>query len=110
MTTCTAYQQGYCIYGRRCQFMHSAVDFSDFDQQKTRFQNLLAENARIMTERIAQAADPDISTFNIAHSTKGRLAIFEEIVPEKSRKGRSKRGGHKQRDNKQYKKVFSESA
>ena len=53
MTTCTAYEQGYCIYGKRCQFMHSAVDFSDFDEQRTRYQNLLNENARIMTERIA---------------------------------------------------------
>jgi len=33
--------------------MHSAVDFSDFDEQRTRYQNLLNENARIMTERIA---------------------------------------------------------
>lgn len=109
MTTCTAYEQGYCIYGKRCQFMHSAVDFSDFDQQRTRYQNLLNENARIMTERIAQAADPDVSVFNIAHASKGRLAVFEEFAPEQSRKTRSKRGGQKQRENKQFKRFFSEA-
>lgn len=61
--------------------MHSAVDFSDFEEQRTRFQNLLTENARIMQERIDQAADPDINQFNIAMSSRPRLAVFEHHCP-----------------------------
>lgn len=69
-----------CMYGRRCQFCHLQADFSDFDQQRTRYQNLLTENARIMKMRTEIVADPDITTFNIAMPSKRRLAVFESIA------------------------------
>lgn len=86
MTLCKSYQtgDGFCQYGARCQFCHLSRDFSDFDQQRTRYQNLLNENATIMKSRIDQVANPDVSTFNIALPSKGRLAIFESICPENS--------------------------
>ena len=82
MTLCKSYaQQGFCKYGARCQFQHTKTDFSDFDQQKTRYQNLLNENALIMRQRMEQVEDPDVSTFNIAMPTKSRLSVFASIVP-----------------------------
>jgi hypothetical protein len=93
MTLCKSYTtgQGYCQYGVRCQFSHIKTDFSDFDNQKTRYQNLLSENAAIMKSRIDQVANPDVSTFNIAMPSKGRLAIFESICPENDKAVTSQR-------------------
>lgn len=70
-----------------------AVDFSDFDKQRTRYQNLLIENTRIMKDRLDSVAEPEIGTFNIAMPSKRRLAVFEKICPEKKCKG--KNGGNK---------------
>ena len=107
MSMCTDYEKGCCMRGSRCPFLHSAIDCSDFDEQRTRFQNLLAENARIMTERIEKAADPEISVFNVAYSSRNRLSVFAEIVPENSLKNRTKKRGQKHRAAKQLKKAFA---
>lgn len=118
MTLCKSYMttQGFCQYGVRCQFCHLSRDFSDFDQQTTRYQNLLHENAKIMQSRIDQVADPDISQFNIAMPKKARLAIFESVCPDtsekeskqvnqKSKSTKQKAGQKKQRNAKNHKKV-----
>jgi len=83
MTLCTSYLNGdsFCIYGNRCQFCHPSRDFTDFDEQRTRYQNLLDENAKIMKSRIDQVADPEITTFNIAMPDKSRLSVFEKFCP-----------------------------
>lgn len=54
-----------------------------------------------MNERIDQAADPEISVFNVAYSNKTRLSVFAEIVPEKSLKNRTKKRGQKHRASRQ---------
>ena len=38
-----------------------------------------------MKSRIDQVAEPDVSSFNIAMPSKGRLSIFESICPEVSK-------------------------
>ena len=100
MTLCKSYTtgEGFCQYGVRCQFCHISTDFSDFDSQRTRFQNLLNENAAIMKSRIDLVANPDVSTFNIAMPSKGRLAIFEKICNENN-KPTLRRGGKKNSQN-----------
>lgn len=112
MTLCKSYMtsDGFCQYGVRCQFCHLSRDFSDFNQQRTRYQNLLNENATIMKSRIDQVANPDVSTFNIAMPQKGRLSIFESICPEtnnkesttkqkKSKTSKNKKAGQKKQRN-----------
>jgi hypothetical protein len=60
-----------------------------------------------MKSRCDQVADPDISQFNIAMPSKGRLAIFENICPEatkdsnKSKKAAVKTNKNKAGQNKQ---------
>lgn len=88
MTLCKSYMtggEGFCQYGVRCQFCHLSRDFSDFHSQKTRYQNLLHENATIMKSRIDQVANPDVSQFNIAMPSKARLSIFESVCPENTK-------------------------
>lgn len=46
----------------------------------------MTENARIMKERIDSAANPNIDTFNVALPSKGRLAFFAQLCPEKKAK------------------------
>jgi hypothetical protein len=86
MSLCQTYHSYpfYCLYGERCQFAHLRRDFSDFHDQKTPYQNLLSENVRIMSQRIEQASDPDITVFNVAKPTKARLKVFQMISAEAS--------------------------
>jgi len=106
MTLCTSYLKGdaYCIYGSRCQFCHPSRDFSDFDNQRTRYQNLLNENAKIMQSRIDMVADPEITTFNIAMPEKSRLSVFAKFCPletsSKTSKDNKKGGQKRQRNSK----------
>ena len=103
MTLCKSYMtgEGFCQYGVRCQFSHTSRDFSDFHVQRTRYQNLLNENATIMKSRIDQVADPDVSQFNIAMPSKGRLSIFESICPEATKESnKSKKAATKANKNK----------
>lgn len=51
-----------------------------------------------MKSRIDLVADPDVSTFNIAMPSKGRLAIFEKICNE-NKQPASRRGGKKNSQN-----------
>lgn len=81
----------HCVYGTRCQFCHVSRDFSDFDSQRTRYQNLLNENVNIMKYRIDTVADPDIDTFNIAMPSKNRLSVFSSICPDSKESKRSKK-------------------
>jgi hypothetical protein len=102
MTLCKSYMtgEGFCQYGVRCQFSHTSRDFSDFHEQRTRYQNLLHENATIMKSRIDQVADPDVSCFNIAMPKKGRLAIFESICPEANKESNKQKNSGKANKNK----------
>jgi len=98
MTLCNSYKTGagYCEYGVRCQFGHISRDFSDFDSQKTRYQNLLDENATIMKSRIDTVADPDVNTFNIAMPNKNRLSVFGNICSDATKTDMRKNGSKKQ--------------
>ena len=42
---------------------------------------MLAENARIMMDRINGVAEPDVNVFNVAMPEKPRLSVFEYICP-----------------------------
>ena len=81
-TLCHSYHKPgyYCLYGERCQFAHLKYDFSDFHQMRTPYQNLLKENTDIMTQRLEQAENPDITLFNVAMTSKPRLQVFQDIT------------------------------
>jgi len=44
-----------------------------------------------MKERIEVVVDPEITSFNVALPSKGRLAIFVEVCPEKKPKRKTNR-------------------
>lgn len=59
-----------------------ARDFGASNESQVNFNsNLLAENARIMMDRINGVAEPDVNVFNLAMSEKPRLSVFEYICP-----------------------------
>ena len=59
-----------------------ARDFSGSNEDDKNFNsNLLAENARIMMDRINGVAEPDINVFNVAKPDKTRLGVFDHFVP-----------------------------
>ena len=59
-----------------------ARDFSGSNAENKNFNsNLLAENARIMMDRINGVAEPDINVFNVAKPDKTRLSVFDFFVP-----------------------------
>ena len=59
-----------------------ARDFSGSNEDDKNFNsNLLAENARIMMDRINGVAEPDINVFNVAKPDKTRLSVFDHYVP-----------------------------
>ena len=61
---------------------------------------MLNENATIMKSRIDQVADPDVSQFNIAMPSKGRLSIFESICPEATKESNKSKKAAKSNKNK----------
>lgn len=82
MHYCTSFMSAphFCRFGARCQFLHVYVDFSNFCEQKTPYQNLLAENTRLCQMRLSQIENPYIDTFNIANPGQRRLQVFQEIT------------------------------
>ena len=82
MSLCDKYVHGGCCpYASRCQFAHPVFDFTDLDQHRTPFQNLLHANASNMKMRL-ETENPDVEIFSVVAPSK-RLPIFESICPSK---------------------------
>merc|ERR1711990_338843 len=78
---CTQYQeQGYCMYGQRCQFLHSIYDLRD--KQNLSYKRGLAEEARLTLQRIQQGSDcimVNLLKGKGCVAPEERLPIFEMI-------------------------------
>jgi len=93
MEKCDSYHKApfHCIYGERCQFMHSQREHVESHTQ------LLAENVFQFSCRTSNIEDPELSIFNVARPDTKRLKVFECIyspVIEKKRHN-SRRGNRR---------------
>lgn len=72
------HKEGFCAYGRRCQFMHSERDI----HVNQTYQSVLSENSRLAkakTDKVVETGGSTQIYINI-FSSKKRLACFEEMV------------------------------
>ena len=82
MSLCDKFVHGGCCpYASRCQFAHPVFDFTDLDQHRTPFQNLLHANSTNMKMRL-ETENPEVEIFSVVKPSK-RLSIFESICPSK---------------------------
>lgn len=79
---CESYHKApfFCIYGERCQFMHTQREQVQGSSQ------LLTENVYQFNCRTSNVEDPELNAFNVANTDSKRLSVFENIVDSSEQK------------------------